>query len=220
VIFTGFIFAIFVFLNPLKNLQADYSSLDDIQKVILDNVSATYKSASLTIDENVNNECVSIVNTLGLTGNLIVRGIDDVKETKKENDTIYMTKERDERYLTLYFSSAFSENIMQHTTGCRDLERANYTFGALRIERTAMLGKVQELNDAYMQDYDGLRKNLRIGKDFDFYVLDEDRNALINETLSMHKITARETIVREIPLNIMNGNATMYPVIFGLRTWG
>lgn len=218
-IFVGFIFAIFVFLNPLKTLQADYSSLEDIQNMLLDNVSITYKSASLILDEGISKECIIVNDTLGATGTLLVKGKDGIKPSKKENNKIYLKKDLDERYFMLYFSNAFNFYTSEFGVGCVVLDKANYTFGALNIERTAMLDKLAMLNTTYMNDYDAVKKNLRIARDFDFYVLDENRNTIMNDTLIKHKVTARTTVVREIPLNVIDSNANIRPVIFGLRAW-
>ena len=218
VIFAGFIFFMLIFINPVRYLNTDYSSLDDVQEIITENSSMIYKSISLILSSNFEGSCFS-VDDLDAGESILVKDMsENVRDAKIESNKIYIEATNNERYYKLYFSSAFN-NYTGSLIGCTSLAKQNYTFGALNIQSSVLFERLIDLNNAYVGDYDGLKKGLKINKDFDFYVLDEYRVGLINDSLTAHKVFPREMFVREVPLSVVDMDAETKNVVLGIRVW-
>lgn len=222
VIFIGFVFVILFFINPIQKNQISYSVVDEIQQKIFDNISINYKSASVILADK-QNDCFKIKNTLNeeskslakdIQGNAI-ESFNDVNE-----NFIYIEhQDKDERFYRLYFSDNFNDYPLRNEHSCEEKSENEYTFGVLSFEKAVLYENLVYLNDYYLLNYDELKKSLNIDKNFEFVVYNSTRGVLMNETLTKHKTRATNVLSREIPVMVIDKNATLSQIIFNIRVW-
>jgi hypothetical protein len=229
VIFTGFLFVIFVVLRPLKNLDKDYNNLEEIRKTIIDNVSREFSSVSLILNSEAIKDlkdkgkgCFEIQQRIDIasTDNILVKDLSENSlKSKIEPEKISIEpKDNQNRYFKIYISSYFNEESLTDNN-CYSLENEDFTYGPMQKKTIPFMEEIKIINDAYMQDYNQLKKSLKLKYDFDFYIITKSRETILNDTLSKHRLFQDDVFIKEVPLTIINKSADSNEYILGLRTW-
>jgi len=240
VIFLGFLIMIFVFFNPVQQPKTSSAILEDVQEKLLDYLSIDYDYTSLiltpsalsTITSSKKN-CFSVNNTIGFKSgeHLIVL---DLNNKVLDSSTAYPAKFKIEnssnannQLYKLYISKYpdtdirnFNPYHLSSSETCVELPSGSYSFGALTSDSLVLQENLPALNDYYVNgSYKALKTDLKITDDFEFIVYDLNRNVIMNESLTKHKIKTTNVFSREILLKTINKNATQGSIILGLRVW-
>ena len=227
VIFIGFVFAILVFINPVRDQKINYASVDVAENKILDNLSFVYSSTGLILTENKTG-CFYVDNLLGQSGNIIVKDMSDnivgaVNNYSATNPKIYIQSSAipGNRYYKLYFSDKFQNySIDNYAASCNTpLPSTNYTFGSVYVDRAVLLDNIAPLNKSYMADYSGLKSSFGVNEDFEFVVYNLNRTKVLADTTGLHKIKTSIVLARDMPLRVLDSNATASDIILNVRVW-
>lgn len=227
VLFLSFVLAIFFFLYPIQDNSLDYSILNTVQEKIIENVSFNYLSSSLILGSSVNSGCFCVSNSVGFNSNILAK--DSLGNVKPRG--LGLNPANQSQILTIKIESTFNNRIYklfsseifnQYASSCivsSCLSEENYTFGPLSFERAILFENLVLLNEEYMKDYNSLRTRLGINRNFDFVILNNQRQVLLNDSLSMHNIKQSGVLARDIPLISINKNATFADIILHLEVW-
>jgi hypothetical protein len=226
VIFVGFVFAIFLFLNPLKQPYVNYLSFETIQAKILENATINYRTIPIILNKDLNptqiGDCFSINNTLNINGNLLVKSgkEDRIKNAINDSKKIYIEYgPGKETSYTLYISENLNNYSDIDSAECTELGEANYSLGALRYGKDILYENLFVLDKLYMEDYALLLDNLGIEDNFEFAVYALDKTSLLNNSLSLHKTKITSVISRDILLKSIDKNATQIDIFLNLKVW-
>jgi hypothetical protein len=235
VIFLGFLIMIFVFFNPIKSPQTSTASLDDAQEKILNYLSVDYDYIPLIIKINpqtITEACFSVTNPINnfvdnyMSFIILDQNNTPVKSRASSTD-IYITKSltTGNKLYKIYLSrndDTFNRRDYFFTESCTALTTTpaqQYSFGSLTSDKLVFYDRLGEFNFSYMNGYEQLKQNLDLADDFEFIVYDKNRNVIMNESLSMHKLKTTTVLSRELLLKTINQNATQGDIIFALRVW-
>jgi hypothetical protein len=232
---------IFVFFNPVQQPKMSSAILEDVQEKLLDYISIDYDYTSLILTQpalttitSSGKNCFSVNNAIGfdpttwhplvldLNNNIVDSHLSSEKFSIEKSSVLnnklykfYVSKypDGDER------NRNFNPYHLSPSETCVELLPGTYSFGALTTDSLVLQENLPALNKSYMDNYDALKKDLNIADDFEFIVYDLNRNVIMNESLTKHKIKTTNVFSREILLKTINKNATQGSIILGLRVW-
>jgi len=219
-IFIGFISTLFFILNPTQSKQIDYTILSITEEKLTDIWSEEYSSVSVIIDDSVIDEvndvgCFHVPNSLGLSGNLIVKDENGNNVPSSLGSRIRISHPtRGNRFYKIYASDAFPSS----TTSCSNkLLTGEYNYGSLVNFDVVMKDNLYDLVEEYNADYEGLKESLGLSNDFMIFVYDTDYNLLVNASQFVPRVV--EIVARDIPVVALDRNADPTELIINLRTW-
>ena len=217
-IFAGFVVAMFFFLNPAKENKVSYVSLDTAENIILENISVDYSYIAVILNSSISaGQCFSVVNNFNLSErSLVIDEKNNIALSSNSGSRINIRSTGNVRLYKLYFSETF--NSYPSATGCPDIS-GNFSFGVLTSENTVVWENLQALNDSYMQDYAKLKSDLKVREDFEFVAYNLNRTQVLFDTTSVHKLKTSFVLSRDIPMRIIDKNATQRDIILNLRVW-
>lgn len=219
-IFIGFLLAILYFLTPAFGEKTSYASLNALEERLLDNLSVSYTRVSLSLTDSWNGECFSVDNLVGITGDILVEDFaGNIVPANASSSKI--TIEGDGDFYIIYSmsgSGGFNTKNVQ-SSSCPSIPRENYSFGAPSINKFVLLENLQDLNDDYDPNYPEIKNELGLADDFEFAVYDLNREVVMNDSLSFHKVKLSSVLSRDILLQSINRNATLQGLIINLRAW-
>jgi hypothetical protein len=227
VIFVGFTFAIFIFLNPLKQPHINYASLDDLEKSLLNYTSISYKEIMLGINQSFDfDSLVSLkINYPFNPRTVLAKNItDEIINAKIEGNYMIFQNSENSRFYTIFVSPFFnnftSVECLNNPNKCQTLVTSNASFGAVTYETIPLYENFFELNKSYMSDYVNLVKNLGIEGKFEFALYNfPQKTVIINDSLSKFKIKSSNVLSRDILLKTIDKNATQHDVILNIKIW-
>lgn len=222
-IFVGFVFVFFIFFTPTKQNTISSAALDLTQKIIIENSSFNYDYASLIISSDYDFRgvsCISIENSLGISGNAVARDVNNnLLKTKQVGNIISIELPTDKRYYRLYFSDYFAP-LNLGSTDCTQLTPgSDYNYSVVSTSTGIMYDNLQVLNDAYMANYEKLKNDFGLRNNFEFAVYNLSYSVIMNDTLSMHKAKPVQVLSRNIPLKAIYRNGSDVDLILNLRVW-
>jgi hypothetical protein len=210
-----------IFLNPLKNQQTSYASLDKVQNKLIKNLSVEYNYLALRVNpkDGNNKECFKLSYNSSMSKVIILSASGFIVKAKKENGAIIFKNTTDNFY-NLYFSNEFNDYAFSspNPNSCYELHDEEYSLGSLEDEKRILYEKFILLNKSYFEDYRGLKNELLLDKDFDFIVYNSSRYVLF-DTTNIHKIKTGNVLAREIPLMAIDKDAQDKSLIISLRVW-
>lgn len=222
VIFVGFIFSIFVFLNPLKQPTMSFVSFENVQAKIIKNATIGYQSIPLILNSSLPSglACFSVNNTLRASGNILAKSSDDsIVNAVNTSLKLYIQNKANEKFYTIYFSEAFNNYSAVNPASCLELSEKNYSFGAPSYELPILFENLIYLDHAYVANYPSLVENLGFDNNFEFGISNLNRVMLVNDTFSVHKLKSSNVLARDVLLKTINKNATQVDIFLNLRVW-
>ena len=202
VLFVGFLFFVFVFLNPFTRTDR-VVSIDEMQESIIDEIS--YIVGKLSVVVNTTGDCY-LTEGFGDYGDDFIEVRDDIMR----------------RRYTLYFGSFFDEDKV-NVVSCSDLNINNFSLGSFNEESMIVYEEAERIVDEYNLNYVKLRN--KIGdKDFSFNFMDLDRNQLnflgSSDKLGVDRDSGESSVFsRDISTRMMDKDADIYEVILNIRVW-
>ncbi len=220
-IFLGFVLASFAFLNPLKGESIVPRFLEMTEKTILEKVEIEYSVIPMRIKEGVplNKPCFKISEEdFSDIGDKVIVKDDEgkrgnaVKSGEEVSIRLWDTKIPD--FLFLYFSDEFRESS-QNCVETLSLGKDEYELGVLRKEKAVFEGKLQELEEKYESDYEGLKDELGITNDFSFSISGD----LTWESSEKYKPQKDEVFAKDVLLTVIDKNGGFKSIIMNIQVW-
>lgn len=220
VIFIGFVVAMFFFLNPTKENKVNYVSLDSVENILLDNLSVNYNYIAVILD-SPQDQPFSVQNNFDISKEILV--IDEKNNiVQSTNDysalkiNIQPKSGSNARLYKIYFSDVFNS----YPAGNFNLlDRTQYNFGVLTLEKSVLWENINLLNKSYIEDYLQLKKNLKIKEDFEFTIYDINHTKIFFDVKSVHKLKNFFVLSRDIPLRIIDKDVNQRDIIINLKVW-
>jgi hypothetical protein len=222
VIFVGFVFSIFVFLNPLKQPSMSFVSFETVQTKLVDNVTIAYQSIPLILNRSLSSSvtCFSVNNTLKATGNILAKSSDDlIIRASNSSSKLYLQNKLNEKFYTIYFSDSFNNYSIADTASCLALSEQNYSFGAPSYETLILFENLIFLDNSYVSNYPAVIENLGLENNFEFGISNLNRTILVNDTFLVHRLKSTNVLARDVLLKTINKNATQVDIFLNLRVW-
>jgi hypothetical protein len=142
-----------------------------------------------------------------------------IAQSKNDKSDIFFQK-KGTGFYNLYFSDNF--NIFaEGLTSCISLEPfiENFHKGPVLNDKVILIENLYNLRKIYNEDYESLKENLKISDDFEFIVYNLSRIQLINDTIRSDRSSAKQILSRDIPITVINKNASYIDLIIRVRAW-
>ncbi len=221
-IFLGFLLVMFIFINPLRENRVSYTSLDEVENIVLSNLSIDYQHIALILESGrPNTNCFSVYNNFSLNSSIlvvdenenIVASLNDVSSKKINIEP----QSKDTRLYRIYFSNNLISSASP--SSCKDLKNSDYGFGVLTSENSVLAERLVWLNQTYWSNYSLLKSNLNLNKNFEFVIYNLNQSKVLFDTTAFHKVKTSEVLARDVPLRIINSSGAKSDILFNLRTW-
>lgn len=196
VIFIGFLLFIFIFLNPFARTKEPDYIMDNAQKAIINNMTENIGKLSI------------ILNDSGTCYNF----------SESDYDGNYF-EVNDGRKYTIYFSDIFANYETKKEDDCG---KGNYTWGVYSREDMVVYEKIQKLKENYEksnEDYNNLKKSLRITNDFLFKTRDFAGNGIDALSLNKNIPEGINVVSRELPIRVINNSGHIQELVLNIRVW-
>ena len=223
VIFLGFIFALFYFLNPFSEKRINKPQPQIVQDILIQNLTISYQHSSLILKVNPSElgskNCFTVKDKINISSNLkVIDGSGRPVKIDKSGDNFFIEKSNDERFYRLYYASYLNANPGGYSD-CDFVAEENYSYGSLSEDNALLLESLFQLNQNYLNDYDSLKNNLGFKDDFGFALYYPNRTVIFNDTLGKFKSSSFNIVSRDVPIKVINKNATTYNLVLNIRIW-
>lgn len=220
VIFAGFIFALLVFLAPVRQNPVNYAMLDRSQESMINYFSETYKVVSIVLKNNYP-ICFSIENDASTSeGNIFVRDSRNRKLSATRLESRIYIQSSNDRYYKLYFANFLNPSPWSDIGACETLfEGEGYSKVLVTTESAILYSKIDELNERYSAGYDSFKSTIGLNNDFEFVIYNSSYGVLMNDSLNLHKIKTFPVLSRDIPIKAMDNNGDYTDLILNIRVW-
>jgi hypothetical protein len=222
VLFVSFVVFLLLMFNPQKYTPVSYGSIDGVQTSLMENISVEYDYASVILvpgSTPAASTCFKIEPITGINKTSAVKNSigsqtysnigDDGKITIKSTNL--------ERFYEIYSSNFFSELESECSVEPVQLTKSeDYSLGILTTRSAVLYENIEKLNKLYYLDYDGLKKNLGIKKDFSF-IIRRDEDILFDTTSKQPENI--NILSREIPFLSMNKTGSTENLFINLGVW-
>ena len=193
VIFIGFILFILVFLNPFTRTKDTSFIMDNMEREILNNITASVGKLSVIV--NTTSDCYdsSKINSYG-TNYIEIQ------------DSVNLRK------YTIYYHDSFS-GILSCTSG------ENYTLGTYSNEEIVVEENIINLRSEYENNYDNLKTNLGITNEFLFKTRDLLGDEISELSVDRNIPVGVNVESRDVPIRTINNNKEIKELILNIRAW-
>jgi len=226
VLFVGFVVFLLLVFNPQKYTPLGYGSVDEVQAILMDNISVEYNYASVILDEepkasdNIVKNCLIIPNIAGMDGTLSVKNMDGnvIYSRKQADGEIVIKVIASQRFYGIYSSDFFSELSPGQCPNPDDFNgHKGYSLGILTTKSAVLYENIEELNKSYYLDYGGLKESLGIKNDFSFKIRRNETDILFDT--SSEKPENADILSREIPFLSINKTGSTENLFMNLGVW-
>lgn len=225
-IFVSFVIVIFFFINPIKQQTTSYVILDKTQDKMLNVLSTDIQYVPIIMNISLVSGaqrdigmCFEINNSYNIGEGSIVRDNNgNVVKSVNQNNKFYIENKSSQVY-NLYLNNIFNDYPLSNPSSCTVLNDGEYSYGVLGTDRKILYENMVNFDSKYVSSYSLLKNELGLMNDFEFVVYNLTRAVLMDDSLSVHRIRSRQVLSREIPLRVMDKNATEFDIILSLRAW-
>lgn len=225
VIFITFLFFLYSILEPVTSRERDKHYLLDYLKLnLVEKSTIDYTSVMITVKAITTKECIN-TNNVGeeqipaeyRDRLIITNSSGNVLEYIKSGQGFKIkTGKNFIGVLKAYYSEQI-ENPPTTLTGC---DPGSTEVGVIKTYQDIFESKLEELNESYYLDYEGMKAELGIpkGTEFSFYLLDGERNIIF----SAEKSTPSETIsvyIEEVPIQYMDSQRGLSFGFLRIKVW-
>jgi len=205
VLFIGFLFFVFFYLNPAFRAKPDLP-IGDIQQTVINEISADIGKLSVIVAAKELDEEDS--NCYYLSNEII---------EKYGNDWMEIPTPGQPRSYTIYYGNFFANK--RQTICSTEKERADwdFTLGVYTEESIVRVQKIRDLVTEYNENYKNLKERLDV-RDFSFVVKNLDGQPFLPE--AKERIPANvDILVKDIPIRVINNQGQFSELILSIKTW-
>lgn len=218
-IFVGFLIALLLFFNPVRQSSSSLAVLDDVQTKIMKNISGSYSILSLIISETANlGSCFSVVDIVGFGSKVwVINSKRELIASSMSSSGKNLNIAGTGRYYVIYFNSTDNFNSPALSGNCNPLGLEDYDFGIINSETSVMFERLLELNESYTSDYNKLKTDLGVNGDFSFVVLNETNGIIMQQ--SIQRVKGLNVLSRSVPILAVDKNLQKKQIILNLQVW-
>lgn len=192
VIFIGALIFIFIFLNPFAKTGEKVSIIDDIQKIVVKNMSSEIGKLSVIGDSGI----VDYAFPLEYGNNFV-----EVQETFSNPIKCQ-----------LYFSDVFG-------AGTQTCQFTSYALGVYSKEEIIVWDKIISLKQNYETNYNGLKSLLDISDDFSFSFKNIGGGEIGVLSVSKDPPVGVNVGSKDFPVRVIDSLGNINELILNIRVW-
>lgn len=220
VFFAGFVFLLFLLLKPYDTK----SMLDSVLKGLEDNLEErTLKNlTTFFLEANTSSgNCFSL--DLSLEGNLFTQGYSNsyVEELPSENkvdasiNDVGLLKIKNPpgvKHFRVYISPEFEDSIISEP--CQAIG-TNYNIGSILERKVFSYRELEELNQSYYSNYEGLKEELGVPRIYDFAINSEEVE------IKMERLVppSSEVLAKNRYYTILKPDGKIINARFNIKVW-
>ena len=192
VIFVGALIFIFIFLNPFAKTAEKVSVIDDIQKIVVKDISSEIGKLSVIGDSGI----VDYAFPLEYGNNFV-----EVQETFSNPIKCQ-----------LYFSDVFG-------AGSKNCQFTSYALGVYSKEEMIVWDKIILLKQDYETDYNSLKSLLKISDDFSFSFKNIGGGEIGVLSVSKDPPVGVNVESKDFPVRVIDSSGNINELILNIRVW-
>ena len=198
IIFVGFIFFMFMILNPFATSpdQAD-KVLDNTVDKMIKEISEEVGRLSVVMEDSPT-KCYHL-NDVSSYGNKYIE-INEILTPRKS---------------TIYFSDKFVKDASHENSGCTKL----FTLGVYTNDDIITSWGIEKFKDDYESFYDGVKDSMDITNDFLFEIRDFDDTIISSFSVGKLIPSGREVRANEIPIRVIDENGIFNEYKLKVMVW-
>jgi hypothetical protein len=144
---------------------------------------------------------------------MIIKNQNERVNSEVKNNKISI--ESSGNFYYIYFSNILNP-ISTSLTGCIELNESDYQLGMLSNIQAYDISKFNELKLSYNSNYEGLKQSLGLANNFGFIIKDTSGAEIINAVKKPENVNIKAS---EIPIQIVNSDADIIPMILSIQAW-
>jgi len=227
VIFITFLFFLYSILEPVTNRERDKQYILDYLKLsLIEESTENYTSVTIVVNSATTKTCINIQNIAddeippGVRDKLIIKNEEgDTLQYEIQGQGIEIkTGTGFVGILKVYYSDEIS-NSQTSIGGC---DPKPYSVGIIKTYNEIFESKLEDLNESYYADYEGMKIEIGVpkGTEFSFYLYDGEKTE--PPILSAEKSTPPETTsvyIEEVPIQYMDGEGNINFGFLRIKVW-
>ncbi len=215
IIFISFITFMMIIFNPFKAISANTSVLSVAESKIVNYVYSNLTVSSVILNSSFNSNAGCIYARFPSLNKIVVKDTNgEIVNANRTTDDVYL-EYAGERVYRIYSSEELEEKNFV-VSGCYKLDESNYTIGITRNYKRISYSNLVKLNEDYNNNYEQLKKNLNLTNDFTFVIRE---GSVVMFEGSRYKPRGINLIAKDIPIEILDKNATLNNAILNLLVW-
>ncbi len=192
IIFIGALIFIFIFLNPFAKTGEKVSIIDDIQKIVVKDISSEIGKLSVIGDSGT----IDYVFPSEYGNNFV-----EVQETFSNPIKCQ-----------LYFSDIFG-------SGTQTCQFTSYALGVYSKEEMIVWDKIISLKQSYETDYNGLKSLLEISDDFSFSFKNIGGGEIGALNVSKNPPIGVNVESKDFPVRVIDSSGNINELILNIKVW-
>ena len=221
-------FVIFLYTMAQPTLQVDQREetlMPFLEKVLIENASATLTTITVNITNNVVDPCIqldNLANTFGIDNRIFVwnqeQELTESGLSTITNNVRINRLDSNDDFFKIYYSEEFPYMGTGGAWSCQPMTEGNdYDLGITKVDKYVFESKVFELLDAHVLWYEDFKSDLGIPRSFEFGFGIIYNNGSIRETESIN--ISKNIYIQDIPIQYVNANGQIESGFFRLKTW-
>ncbi|MFQ5531364.1 MAG: hypothetical protein ACE5ES_01985 [Candidatus Nanoarchaeia archaeon] len=234
VVFVTFLIFLFSILEPVINIQQGKENvLNGLEAELIEYISSDLTEATISLNTSSINktydsgppeqfyDCINISHIANTSiSNLTVKN-NEGKIVAINYTTQYLKinwTDNSKDFFKLYYTNESLNNVLLVPIVCTNIkEGKNYTIGLVKTDNYPFESKIIDLNNEYNINYAGLKQNLKMGTNDEFWFSFTNSSGItINPP---EKNTSREIFAKEITIQYVDINADIQSGFINLRVW-
>lgn len=225
VIFITFIVFIYVIISPAIKTEEDKKGIITyLEKSILNNVSTNFLSASIVINEKINQECIQLEGIFAVLNipppyQIIVKNEEGALEDRYiidigVADLKIDRMDKEETKFKIYYSPEF-EKLSNGDIKCELTKE--YSIGSVNTGKYVFNDNIDEFKINYEKDYEKLKEELKIppGTEFGFDFIESDGTKIeIGKPIKSVNVYAEE-----LPIQYLDNQANIHSGFINIKVW-
>lgn len=227
VIFITFLFFLYSILEPVTSRERDKQYLLDYLKLsLIEDSTENFTTMTINIENPVGPQsCLNLQQMIGddripeyMVNHLIFKTSEETFTYQRNDPNIRVnTGKNFVGLLKVYYSEEITPLPYDGVPGCSP---KNYPIGFVKTYKEIFESKLEDLNDSYYADYEGLKAELGIpkGTEFSFYLLDGEKNIVFSAENGAPPETT-SVYIEEVPIQYMDNQGSMSFGFLRIKVW-
>ncbi len=226
-VFITFVVFLYSILRPTISTGEDKRPVaDNVQRMILKNISANFTSASIQVTENVPENCINVKNLLVIPQfnppHLIIKNENGItQETYTDYilglaDVMINRGNPSNTFFKIYGAKDFP--VLESTDlDCKEISDNDYTIGLIKLDNYVFENRLYKLIDYYNDNYEELKESFNIppGNEFGFDLV-QSNGTLVGVRSGT---ISGEVYADEVPIQYIDDKANILSGFINIRVW-
>jgi len=218
IFFTGFIFFLFIIINPQDKSLLPNSAVPGLYDSFIEKAHVNLSSMFVKTNYTGNNSCFSVSLPLDIFAynmtneNSYIEKLDG-KKVNSSFSNGYLNIESNQTFFKVLISSEFESKSI---AGCDSLN--NYQLGSITEKQVLSYSALENMTRKYYSNYDDLKNDLRVPTVFDFSIVAEDLPDIKMEP-TIDIPDSIEVLSRTYISEVLKKDGSMINERFTLKIW-